>query len=223
MNPKLTSIGYDLEPSRYSPALGYSRLRVLISGKPTQRFFDVKLLSIPTFDGRIFHQTQVTRHELEPTEIFQVCLGELRLETYQGETLQAFSFGGNLRASVEMGDLYCEFTSNAPIFKVEAGSISVSGVIADEIMDLLAEEESKLSGHEDELFSRLSKFEPYSLFLSCLVSLQNRADTIPIAQRREGYHKVVANLKHAIQKVRDTDGWDGHAPTLQDLLSGGGV
>jgi hypothetical protein len=223
MDPKLTSIGYDLDPSRYSPALGYSRLRVLISGKPTQRFFDVKLLSLPTFDGRYYHHTQITRHELEPTETFLVCMGELRLETYEGETIQIFSLGGNLRASVEMGDLYCEFTSNAPIFKVEGESVSVSGVIADEIMDLVAEEESKLSGHEDELYSRLSKFEPYSLFLSCLVSLQNRVDSIPIAQRREGYHKVVANLKHTFQIVHDTDGWDRHAPSLEDLISTGGV
>jgi len=221
MDAKLNSIGYDFEPSRYSPDLGYSRLRVVISGKPTQRFFDVKLLSIHTFDGQFLRNTQITRHELAPNETFQACLGEVRLETYQGETLRAFSFGGNLQATVEMGDLYCEFTSTAPILKVQEDPDSVSGVIADEIMDLMAENETKLAGHEDELYERLSKFEPYSLFLSCMVSLQKRAEDVPMAVRRERYHKVSSNIKRAIQIVRNTDGWDGHSPSLEDLLSDG--
>jgi len=223
MDAKLNSIGYDFGSSKYSPALGYSWLKVVISGNPTQRFFDVKLLSVPTFDGQFLRHTQVTRHELAPDETFHVCLGELRLETYQGETIQAFSFGGNLRAAVEMDDLYCEYTSDAPIFMMEAEPDSVSGVIADEVLDLLAEYESKLAGHDDELYSRLSKFEPYSLFLSCLVSMQKRADSVPLAVRRERYHKVSASIKRAIQIVCDADGWDAHAPNLEDLLSSGGV
>ena len=223
MDTKLRSIGYDFGPSKYSPALGYSSLKVLISANPTHRFFDVKMLSIPTFDGQFLHHTQITRHELAPDETFQVCLGELRLETYQGESIQAFSFGGNLRASVEMGDLYCEFTSTAPIFTMEADTDSISGVIADEVLDLLAEYESKLAGHDDELYSRLSKIEPYQLFLSCLVSMQNRSDSIPMAIRRERYHKVSANLKHAFQIVCNQDKWDGHAPSLEDLLTAGGA
>ena len=221
MDTKLSSIGYDFGPSTYSPALGNSWLKVLISGNPTQRFFDVKLLSIPTFDGQFLHRTQITRHELAPDEFFQVCLGELRLETYQGESIQAFSFGGNLQATVEMGDLYCEYTSNAPIFTMEADPDSISGVIADEVLDLLAEYESKLAGHDDELYSHLSKIDPYPLFLSCLVSMKKRADSVPMAIRRERYHKVTANIKHAFQIVCDQDNWDGNAPSLEDLLTAG--
>jgi hypothetical protein len=223
MDSKITSIGYDLEPSRYAPLLGYSRLRVLISDKPTQRFFDVKQLSIPTFDGRFLRHTQVTRHELAPTESFQVCVGELRLETYQGEILRAFSLGGNLHASVEMGDLYCEYTSTAPILKVDDDPNSVNRVIADEIADLLAENESKLVGHEDELYTRLSKFDPYAIFLSCMVSLQALVDNVPMGVRRERFHKASASIQRAIHIVRETDGWDGHAPSLEELLSSGGV
>jgi hypothetical protein len=222
MDAKLTSIGYDLEPSRYSPSLGYSRLKVLISGNPTQRFFDVKVLSLPTFDGRFFHHTQITRHELAPTESFQASVGELRLETHQGEIMRAFTLGGNLRASVEMGDLYCEYTSNAPILKVDDDPNSVNRVIADEIADLLAENESRLVGHEDELYTRLSKFDPYTIFLSCLVSLQALVDNVPMGVRRERFHKASANIQRAIQIVRETDGWDGHSPSLEDLLSSGG-
>jgi hypothetical protein len=223
MDAKLNSIGYIFEPTKYSPALGFSLLKIVISGQPTQRFFDVKLLHIPTFDGRFLHQTQISRHELEPKETFQVCLGELRMETYQGESLIAFSLGGMLQVSVEMGDLYCEFSSNAPILKVGEDPDSVSGVIADEIMDLLAENESNLAGHEDELYARLSKFDPYTIFLACLVSLQKRADSTPLAVRRERFHKVSANIKRAIQTVIDTDGWDGHSPSLEELLSSGGA
>jgi len=141
------------------------------------------------------------------------------LETHRGEKLRAFSFGGNLQTKVEAGDLICEFTSTAPIFKLEANPISASGVIADEIMDLLAEKKAILGLKEEELYSRVAKVEPYPLFLSCMVSLQKRAEGIPTALRREGYRKVTANLKRAIQIIQDTDGWDGRSPSLEELLS----
>jgi len=223
MVAKLTSIGYEFEPSKYSPGLGYSRLRVVISGRPMQRYFDVKTLHLPTFDGRFYHRTQVTRHELAPTETFQACLGELRLDSHRGEQLQAFSFGGVLRATIDQDDLYCELTSNAPIFKLQEDPKWVGAVFFEEIMDLLAEKQARLTGHEDELYSRLAKFEPYPLFLSCLVSLQQRLDSVPMSLRRERYQKVSSNLKRGIQMVRDTDGWDGHAQSLEELLSNGGA
>lgn len=219
MNDKLTSIGYELVPSKYSPNLGYSGLRTVISGKPSQRYFDVKMLNIPTFDGRFFHQTRITRHELSPKESFQVCPGQLSLETYRGENLLVFTFGGMLRAAIEKNDLYCELTSNAPILRLHAELGSMDNVLADEIMDLLAEKQAKLPGHENELYSRLAKFDPYQIFLATLVSLQRRVDTVPVNLRRERYRKVEANLKRAIKIVRESDGWDGHSPSLEDLLS----
>jgi hypothetical protein len=223
MDPKLATLGYELGPSKYSPALGYSGLSLLISGRPTERLFDVKTLRVPTFDGRWFHQTQISRHELEMAETFQVVLGQLSLETYRGEHIRAFSFGGVLRATLKRDDLYCEFTSNAPIFRLQEATISVGGVVADEIMDLLAEKQVTLTHHEDELYSRLAKFEPYPLFLACLVSLQKRVDSVPLHQRHEKFQKLSSNLKRAIQIVRDSDGWDGHSPSLEDLLTNGGA
>jgi hypothetical protein len=223
MDTKLSSIGYDFGSSKYTPNLGFSGFRTLISAKPTQRFFDARRLQIPTFDGRYFHQTQVTRHELAPLETFQVCVGEMRLDAFNGDHLRAFSFGGTLRASIDIDDLNCEFTSSAPVFKLQSDPGGISGVIADEILDLLAEKQTRLPRHEDELYERLGSVDPYQLFLTCLVSVQQRADSIPMSMRREGYHKLVAALKRAIQIVKDTDGWDGHAPNLDELLSKGGA
>lgn len=221
MDSKLASLGYELGPSKYSPALGNSDLKVLISGRPTQRFFDVKTLHVPTFDGRYFHQTQVSRHELVPAETFQVVLGKFSLETHKGEHLRAFSFGGVLAVSLRQGDLYCEYTSNAPIFRLQEATMSLGGVIADEIMDMLAEKQATLARHEDELYARLAKLEPYPLFLACMVSLQKRVDSVPLHQRHEKFQKLASNLKRAIQIVRDTDRWDGHSPSLEDLLTDG--
>ena len=223
MNTNLNAVGYEFEPSRYSSGLGYSKLRVVISGKPKERFFDVKVLRIPAFDGRFLHQKQVTRHELEPDETTQACLGEISLETHNGEQLRAFSFGGTLYAAVETDDLYCEISSTAPIFKLKDESGAGGGLLADEIMDMLAEMKATIAGHGDELYSRLAKFNSYQIFLACMISLQKRIDRVPAAARREGYHKVASNLKRANQIVRETDGWDEGSPSLEELLSIGGI
>lgn len=223
MDNRLTTLGYEFLPSKYSPGLGFSGLNVVISGKPTQRFFDVKGLHVPTFDGRFYHQTQVTRHELETEETFQVCLGELSLESFKGEHLRAFSFGGILHTKIEKGELFCELTSKAPLFKLkdEPGTVG-GGLIADEITDMLAEQQVKLAGHKDEMYSRLAKFDPYQVFLACMVSLQKRLTAVPMSMRRERYQKVASNLKRAIEIVQAADAWDGKSPGLEDLLSGGG-
>jgi hypothetical protein len=223
MDAGLTSIGYEFTPSKYNPALGYSGLQLIISGQPTQRFFDIKLLNLPTFDGRFFHHTQVSRHELELDETLQVCIGELSMSTHRGENLQAFTFGGRLHARVTMGDLYCEFSSQAPIFRLPGEPGSIGRVVVDEIMELLAQNEVKLSGHKDELYTRLSKYEPYPLFLACLVSLQARVASVPLSLRHDNYQKISSRVKHAVQIVRDTDGWDGRSPSLEDLLFEGGA
>jgi hypothetical protein len=222
MDDRLTTLGYEFLPSKYSPALGFSGLKVVISGKPSQRFLDVKALHIPTFDGRFYHQTQVTRHELEIEETFKICLGEISLESFRGEHLRAFSFGGILHASIEKGELFCEFMTRAPIFRLTDDPSSLGGgLIADEITDLLAEQQVKLTGHKDEIYLRLEKFDPYQVFLASLVSLQKRFEAIPINMRHERYQKVASSLKHVIQVVQAGDGWDGESPALEDLLSGG--
>jgi hypothetical protein len=223
MDARLTSYGYEFLPSKYTPPLGYSGLHVLISGQPTQRFFDAKLLTVPTFDGRFFRHTNLSRHELELYQTFQVCLGELKMETHRGDKIQAFTFGGVLHAHLQMGELYCELNSSAPIFKLQEEAGSVSRVVVDEVMELVAQDEVKLSGHEDELYSRLSKSEPYPLFLACLVSIQQRAESIPAALRRSNYQKISSRIKQAVQIVRETDGWDGRSPSLEDLLFNGGA
>ena len=219
MDNKLHSFGYEFEPSKYSPPVGYSGLRTIISSQPTKRFFDVKALHVPTFDGRYYHQTKVTRHELSPVETFQVCLGELRLESYQGESLWLFSYGGTFRTKIEKDDLICEFSSNAPLFEIKDDPGSVDRVIADEIMEILALEEPKLGIHQDELYSRLASFSPYQVFLTCLVSLQNRVESTPTSIRRERYHRVVNKLNKDVKTIKDSDGWDGQSPDLDELLS----
>jgi hypothetical protein len=219
MDKELLSLGYHLDPTRYSPRLGYSRLRIVISAQPAQRYFDVKLLHLPTFDGRYYHQTQITRHELSPKETFQVCLGRFSLENYQGDEIHGFSFGGVLQTKVVDEALYCDFTSNAPIFQRRDAPGSVGSLLVDEIMDLLAEKQLRFACHEDELHSHLVRFEPYDIFLTCLVSLQKRLDSVPKNLRKGNFRKVFTELQKVIQIVRDTDGWDGSSPTLDDLLT----
>jgi hypothetical protein len=218
MDPKLTSFGYLFHTSRYSPKLGYSRLQALISAKPNQRFFDVKQLHIPTFDGRALHKTTIDRYELQPAETFQVCAGELVLDSHQGEHVHAFSLGGTLTASVVMGERLCDFVSDAPIFHMDEDPESVSGVIADEIEDLIAQNEVKLTDHENELYLRLSKHDPYKIFLACLVSLKKRAETVPVEVRRDRYQKLSANMGKAIKTIQEVDHWDGNSPSLEELL-----
>jgi hypothetical protein len=218
MDKELLTFGYKLEPTRYKPQLGYARLKAAIAGKPTQRYFDAKLLRIPTFDGRFTHQTQITRHGLTPQETLQVCLGWITLEGYQGDPQQFFSFGGVLKTLVEDDYRCCEFASNAPIFKRRENPGAIGHVLVDEIVEILAEIASKLSQHEDEVNARMAAIQPYEVFLSCLVTLQKRLSGVPAHLRREKFQQANAEVQKIIHILRTTDGWDGCSPTLEELL-----
>ena len=151
-------------------------------------------------------------------ENLRVCLGSLSLEPYSGEALRAFSFGGVLQIRLEEGDLICELTSTAPIFKLRSDPAIAGGLIAEELLDLLAEKQAKLAGHEDELYSRLARIDPYQAFLASMVSLRKRLEGFPANLRREKFHRVSAELQKAMQIVQQTDGWDGKSPGLDDIL-----
>ena len=219
MTTRPASIGYQFEPSRYNPPLGFSSFWVSLSDRPTQRFFDAKYLRLPTFDGRFLHHTQVSRHELEPQETFQVCMGAVSLESHSRETLRGFSFGGVLEVKVEGGNLDCLLTSSAPVFHLQEQAKPSGAVIVDELMDLLAEKQAALKRHEDELYASLAKADPYQVFLASLVSLQKRTAAMPVSMRHERYHKVVAELHKAEEILRKSDGWDGRSPDLDELIS----
>ncbi len=219
MDARLLSIGYDFGPSRYSPPMGFSELKVIISGKPAQRFFDVKALHAPTFDGKYYHETKVYRHELSPNEDFQVCLGMIQLESFKGECLRAFSFGGTLHTSVVREGLYCDLTTDAPIFKLrdEPGA---GYLLVEELMDVMASKQIGTPGHENEQYGRLAKYTPYQVFKACLVSLQQRGEAVPPGLRRERFKKVAFQVKQGYEILKKTDGWDGSGPSLEELISG---
>jgi hypothetical protein len=146
-------------------------------------------------------------------------MGQINLNSFQGESLRAFTFGGVLNTSIQEGDLLCELTSSAPLFQVREDPAVIGGVIVDEILDLLAEAEARLAGAENGLYSRLSKRDPYEIFLATLISLQKRADAVPTNLRRARYQKFVAEIQRAVKTVKKTDGWDGNSPSLEDLLA----
>jgi hypothetical protein len=212
------SLGYAFDPTRYNPRIGYCRVRALIPNQPAQRYFDVRKLHVPTFDGWDFKQIQVSRHEPEMQHKFHVSLGHLILESFDGKKVEAFCFGGQLQTRVDREGLFCELTSNAPIIKQQDVPGSVATILVDEIIQFIASLEPQLSGHEDEFHSRLAKFEPYSIFLSCLISLKKRLDSVPKNMQRESYRKTCAVLQQVTQILQTQDGWDGRSPTLEELV-----
>jgi hypothetical protein len=115
-------------------------------------------------------------------------------------------------------ELYCDLTSSAPILKLQDSPGAVGGALVDEVIDLLAEIKPKLAGHDDEFYSRLSRFEPYAVFLSCLFTLKKRFAGVPSNLRNEKFRKANTQIEKAVQIVQKTDGWDGRSPALEELL-----
>jgi hypothetical protein len=226
MDQKPPALGYEFAPCRYGPHVGYARLRVVLSASPSGRYFDVRALHLPTFDGRSLHQTEIVSHPAAAPEALPVCLGPLSLESHRGEMLHAFSFGGALHtlpAGPETpAEILVELSSSAPLIRLPddpAGDpADISSLFVEEVLAMLAEKQAGLAGHEEELYARLAACDPYRVFLSCLVSLEERVERVPPHLQLEGHAQVKTGLHKAIQAVRSADGWDGRAPRLEELL-----
>jgi len=211
---------FKLTPSKYSSAIGYSELEAQISAQPTGRFFDIQYFTLPVFEGEALRQFRISRHSTVPDNT-RISLGRITMQTHHSEVLHTFSFGGRLHTTLAGDFLHCHLESPAPILKVQDEFEDTGSILVDEILDALAENQARCQINETELYHRLSRYEPYELFLSSLVTIQARIDATPAHAHTEEYRKLASALRHTIQTVIEIDHWTGTAKSLEEIIAQG--
>lgn len=213
--------GYLFYPSRYTPAIGHEKLDVYLAAKPEGRIFDAA-----GFHVRVLDPTQETPRTLTfvhnaefSGRSYRVALGRFWLFDFSGHSLEGFSFGGDLTVDGEGGHTLCHFKSSAPMFELASDSFDVERIFVDAIEAIAGVLRAEWrDGGDVEWLSGLEKVEPYSLFASCLVTVQAYVDDLSL---NGGYvsdsTRLKTWIKRAINTLRNAGEWPERAPTLAEL------
>lgn len=207
-------LGYYLHPAVRAGEPGYPRLDINIFAAPTHRHYDTRVLHLPVAHFGSVRQMDI-RHPWHSAN-YRVCAGRITLRDFVDKPVVFFSFGGNATVEALPDHTHCAITSDAPILHLIEEEDPAT-VLGEEFEALLARRRGAWAGKQDEYESRLTKIEPFALYLACLNALQRTLD--------EGAHpadEVRTAVRHVLHDAIHAAEMHGHriehAPVLEQLL-----
>lgn len=208
------ALGYYLHPAAHPGDPGYPRLDVNLFAAPTHRHYDTRVLHLPVAHFGSMRQIDI-RHPWHPAS-YRVCAGRITLRDFVDKPVMFFSFGGNAIVEVLPEHTHCTITSEAPILHLIEEEDPTT-ILGEEFEALLARRRGAWAGKQDEYESRLTRVEPFALYLACLNALHRTLD--------EGAHRadeVRMALRHSLHDAIHAAEMRGHhiehAPALEQLL-----
>ena len=139
------------------------------------------------------------------------------LETFDGQTVNGFCFGGELQIVPFPNFTRCHLTSSAPIANLSHKPDSPQFIIVNELAALVARERAETKN--DELLAhKLANADPFQLFVASLAALDVRAKKLAASAKTQQYRQLASQVSKAIQAVKEAGEWPDPAPNLEELL-----
>lgn len=207
-------LGYIFFPSELPHHPGHPRLDVILTKVPTERHFDpLKVqFQIVSSPNHVNHLT--IHHPWTVGEKYRVAVGRIFIRDRIDKTVEAFSFGGELKIFSDQNRTICALTSPAPIFDLYTAHNLPMWLTAEAEILLAQQRALGLLHHDAEFDTHLSSLDPLLLYASCLQALQERSWPVPDEVYGEGPHFVEAEIKR-LQKAGE---WPLLVPNLAELL-----
>ncbi len=173
-------LGYVLYPPRRPSEPGYSRLDVNVCATNSGKHFDPYKVNatICTQNGADF---ATIKHPWSAEKQYVVTAGTIHLEDHLGKSIEALTFGGELRIQESPECTACIFTSPAPIM-IDYPQQSVSSLLVDEVEIMFAERKAALGDDPDKYERRLCQADPLALYYACLQAIIERMKHLPQAE-----------------------------------------
>jgi hypothetical protein len=211
-------LGYLFHSKKHPSALGFPELTINIFSQPTGQHFEPEHVVFPVVDplGRIEHLTVF--HPWHQAKTFRVCAGRIVLRDRRNETVEIYSFGGELEITVEKSHTKCLLRSPAPIF--ELGDLDGMPVtFVSTLESLLARKRVSWDCDDAGYEQRLASVKPDMFFTAALAGVAGQLDYAMAEGRGDHRRDEAAEVDRAIKNMRTAGLWPPASPTLDDLLS----
>jgi hypothetical protein len=211
-------LGYLLHGRLHPSALGFPELTVNITSQPIGLHFDPEQAVFPVVDPleQIEHLTVF--HPWHQAKTFRVCAGRIVLRDRRNETIEIYSFGGELEITVEKSHTKCLLRSPTPIFELgDLDGMSVTFVST--LESLLARKRVSWDCDDAGYEHRLASVKPDMFFTAALAGVAGQLDYAMAEGRGDHLRDEAAEVDRAIKNMRTAGLWPPAPPTLDDLLS----
>lgn len=209
------NLGYRFHRKRDPHDPGYPGLDIFLHANPTARHFDPERvdLTIAAVTPRSTGTEHLAiHHGWHGLSHYTVCVDRVTLHDRTGKVVEAFTFGGDVHIVPEAGLTTVRLLSPAPILElVHEYPPSVPLLLASEMEVLLAQRRAEWARRDPARFKlHLAEADPWMLYCSCLLTLEERFAHFPHAGD-EAIRQFVHFLREAVQSLQDVS---DDAPTM---------
>ncbi len=178
--------------------------RSISRSTPTGRHFDPEQALVPVLSNAGDLETLKIDHPWAGQSDYRVLPGRLILHDQLGKTVEAFSFGGDLRIVNSEALTTCTLASNAPILNLASGHM-VAEALAEEIEILLAELDIRFAQNPDVFHQKQAALDPMDLYTACLFTLQKKFKRLPVVEGSPTgkLNRLISSEMHSLQDRLD--------------------
>jgi hypothetical protein len=213
--------GYSFQPSRYEPELGHAGFIVEIPASPEDIDKAVNAAIFPIFDEERISDNLI-QHVWGMKGIrreFRLAPGPFRLLSVDDDCMYGYSFGGELDINDEGDRTVCSIKSSAPVFSLVCDMKSPTGIMIITLRTLLARVRANWGIDVEGYALRLSQIDPFDLFISSLVSLEDHFTRMIKAEPLMKYQIGRREVRGAKRIIRAAGKWPLEIPPLAELLN----
>jgi hypothetical protein len=217
-------LGYRFHIANQPNAIGYPSLGIVLHKAPTDHFFDPRQVAVPVTPSQVSPnpiERLVISYDWHGQSHYDVCAGRVVLTDRQDDTVEAFTFGGDLDIHPSEDYTTATISSSAPILDLGHGqpSPSLSLLLTAEVEVEMAARRAYWSSHKPGEFERrlsVLSDSPVQLYQACLLKLN---DKFAIDSHVEG--DAMWQFSHLVhneaRRIRQETGEDA-APKLEEIL-----
>lgn len=211
-------LGYTFSPPCHHDHPCHRQLDIAIHAMPTLHHYDPESARFPVFSDFWGFETIKVSHPWRRIKNYRVLPGFVIMKDRVDKTVEAFTFGGDLRIETKNDCTMCSLKSSAPIIPLDMRS-SVSTLLADEVQIILAkrreawDEENPRTAFEE----HLAEVDPSTLYMSCLDALQDKFSHFPHPDP-ENILKFRHFLRTEIRALHENSLWPMYLPSIERLL-----
>lgn len=208
--------GYYFHPHHYSFPLGHPQLDFDLLAQPGERSFNLKLAQMRIWEDDNLRQETLSHLVRQPGKL-QVFPGRFSMQTFDGQAVNGFCFGGELQIIHFPDFTRCHLTSSAPIGSLSGKVDAPQTILFNELAALVAKERAGVKNDEF-LARKLANADPFQLFVASLAALDARAKKLAAAAKTQQYRQLAGLIGKAIQAVKEAGEWPDSVPDLEELL-----
>ena len=222
--PAEQSLGYYFHPRRYPHAPGHPRLDVVLRAVPSGEHFDPDCLRLVIVSGESAPRFLSVHHPWRGAERLRVCPGFVNLRDRKDKTVEAFTFGGDLRITSREDRTTCVLTSPAPIIEFAPDprlpDPTIPPMLVEEVEVLIGQRRAAWERHHPSanFDRRLVAADPLLLYCACLEALLERIASFPLKAGNGPHQDFAHYLRAEIRTLRQRGDWPPEVPPLSELL-----